>query len=106
MIVDRIGRNRLLLSAPRNDARCLGIGAFCKAVFPSGVYHACAHVNSRWRSMSMGFVVLAIWLFGSACFLVGAWWATRPKDDLEPDEQELRSVAARCSPTTRNDWSQ
>jgi hypothetical protein len=48
--------------------------------------------------MSMGYVVLAIWLFASVGFLVGAWWATRPKHDLEPDEQELSPVAARCSP--------
>lgn len=46
--------------------------------------------------MSAGFVVLAMSLFGSLCFLVGAWWATRPKDDLKPDEaeQESRPVAA------------
>jgi hypothetical protein len=49
--------------------------------------------------VSTGFAILAIWLFGSVCFFVGAWWATRPKDHLEPDEDELesRSVAAGCS---------
>ena len=49
--------------------------------------------------MSMALVLLAIPLFGSACFLVGAWWATRPKDDPKPDEdeQKLRSCAASCS---------
>jgi hypothetical protein len=49
--------------------------------------------------VSMALVLLAIPLFGSACFLVGAWWATRPKDDPNPgeDEQELRSFAASCS---------
>ena len=43
----------------------------------------------------MGLVVLAIWVFGSACFLAGAWWATRPKEDLKRDEdqQESRSLA-------------
>ena len=52
----------------------------------------------------MGFAVLAIWLFGSVCFLVGAWWATRPKDDLQPDEdeQESRSLAAGCSSPNAN----
>ena len=44
----------------------------------------------------MGLLLLAIPLFGSLCFLVGAWWATRPKDDPKPDEdeQESRFVAA------------
>src|SRR5688572_13690008 len=49
----------------------------------------------------MEFAALAISLFGSLCFLTGAWWVTRPNDDPEPDERQLRSVAASCSYSQR-----
>jgi hypothetical protein len=34
-----------------------------------------------------------MWVLGSACFLAGAWWATRPKEDPERDEDQEDSLS-------------
>jgi len=43
------------------------------------------------EGMAMLWLVLGIWVFGSVCFIAGAWWATRPKerDALDQDPPDL-----------------
>src|SRR5689334_19125049 len=49
------------------------------------------------EGMGMLWLVLGVWVFGSACFIAGAWWATRPK---EPPDQVDHEVPA-LSPNSR-----